>query len=377
MPPLLTRPLAASLCALALGLAVAACGAGGGSSSAAATATGTTTGTSPAPRPARAGRESEVSFEADGTKTYGTFELPVHHQGPVAVALLIPGSGPTDRDGNDDRLGLHADTLGLLAELLAERGIASLRYDKYFAGKTGAGRFAADPAKFTVGAELDQALGAYEYMRGLPGVDPSRLLLVGHSEGGMVAMSVADRAAVAPAGLALLEPQDLRHLDLVRIQTEEHIGALMQAGELEPLVAGRDVRAVVAAIDRFRAGREVSEAELPPLVAELLAPELLTPDNAAFDRSHDRIVPAALARRLPRGTRVLVTEGTRDANVPLRTIGLLTAGLRKAGTTGPGLVVLHGTDHLLHLASQPDSEAVLAPAARAAVAAWAAPFASP
>jgi uncharacterized protein len=348
------------IAALLVALALAGCG-GAGSSSTATKSAG-----------------SEVSFVVDGTTTYGTLTMPRHPAGhEVAAALLIPGSGPTDRDGNDTRLGLTADTLGLVAELLAEDGIASLRYDKYFSGRTGAGSFADDPASFTIAAQLHQAEAAYDFLAGRPGVDPGRLLIVGHSEGGMVALSLAGSVAAKPAGLALLEPQDLRHLDLVRIQADEHLAALVAEGSLAAGAGRADQAEVASAIARFREGAAVSRAELAPPVAALLAPELLTPDNAAFDRSHDRIVPAALAARVRPGTRVLFTDGTRDANVPPSTVGPLDRALVAAGTTGPGLTVLKGTDHLMHLASQPDSEAVLAPAAIAAIQAWAKPYSAP
>ncbi|MDE2139732.1 MAG: hypothetical protein KGJ17_04425 [Gammaproteobacteria bacterium] len=60
---------------------------------------------------------------------HGTLELPAG-KGPFPVALIIAGSGPTDRDGNDVQLGLDTDSYKLLAQALAQHGIASLRYDK-------------------------------------------------------------------------------------------------------------------------------------------------------------------------------------------------------------------------------------------------------
>jgi hypothetical protein len=45
--------------------------------------------------------DREVVFTVDGTTTYGTLHVPVHHAGQrLRAALLLPGSGPTDRDGN-------------------------------------------------------------------------------------------------------------------------------------------------------------------------------------------------------------------------------------------------------------------------------------
>src|SRR5690242_8717321 len=63
----------------------------------------------------------------------GTLLKPVGVERPPAV-LLIAGSGPTDRDGN--QAGVGAAELRLLAEALAERGIASARYDKRGVGRS-------------------------------------------------------------------------------------------------------------------------------------------------------------------------------------------------------------------------------------------------
>jgi uncharacterized protein len=321
-------------------------------------------------------RSAEVSFVIDGTTTYGTLEVPSRPGGgDLAAALLIPGSGPTDRDGDDPGMGFTPDTLAVIANLLAEDGIASLRYDKFFSGKTGAGRYADDPGAFTIGAELRQADAAYEFLARQPRVDPSRLLVVGHSEGGMVALHVADSAAPPPAGLALLEPQDLRHLTIVRLQTDEAIAARVKAGKVPAVQGLREAAKVVRAILAFRQGRQPSTAGMSPLVAKILTPELFTPANARFDRGHDAIVPAALAARVRPGTRVLVTDGTRDTNIPTDTLGPLTRALRAARTVGPGVVILKGTDHLMHLPGQAATEAVLAPAAIAAIRAWARPYA--
>ncbi|HEY2795096.1 MAG TPA: alpha/beta hydrolase, partial [Micromonosporaceae bacterium] len=294
----------------------------------------------------------EVSFVVDGTTTYATLQIPAHSGGQrLAAALLIAGSGPTDRNGNDAGLGVTADTLELVAGLLAQQGIMSLRYDKYFAGKTGAGAFSSDPASITMPAFVTQAVAAYEFMGRQPEADPAKLLVVGHSEGGMVALAVAEAAATKPAGLALLEPQDERLLDLLELQIDENISALVAQGTLPTDQARRNRQAVATAIRQFRAERAVATSGMAAQVVALLRPILLAPDTANFARTDDAIVPATLANKVTSGTRVLVTDGTRDQNVPISTVGPLVQTLTQAGATGPGLVTLPGTDHYLHLAN--------------------------
>src|SRR5690242_10263056 len=72
---------------------------------------------------------SESSLEAPTRfgPLKGTLVMP--NAKPSAVVVIIPGSGPTDRDGNSP-LGVKASTYRLLAEGLSSRGIATLRYDK-------------------------------------------------------------------------------------------------------------------------------------------------------------------------------------------------------------------------------------------------------
>src|SRR5690242_17860196 len=73
--------------------------------------------------------EHELALPTAWGQLSGTLLLP-EGEGPWPVALLVAGSGPTDRDGNSALDGLPLDSLKLLARGLAGRGIASLRYDK-------------------------------------------------------------------------------------------------------------------------------------------------------------------------------------------------------------------------------------------------------
>jgi len=73
-------------------------------------------------------RQLPISLDTDQGTLYGSLLLPQSDK-PVPVALLIAGSGPTDRDGNNPEGG-HNDALKKLAQVLARNGIASLRYDK-------------------------------------------------------------------------------------------------------------------------------------------------------------------------------------------------------------------------------------------------------
>jgi uncharacterized protein len=319
---------------------------------------------------------SEVSFVVDGTTTYGTLEIPAHHGGErLAAALLIPGSGPTDRDGNQPSAGVTPDTLKLIAGILAKQRIVTFRFDKYFTGRTGAGRYASDPSAATIAGDLDQAGAAFTFLSEQKQVDPARLLVVGHSEGGMIAMQIAESVRTKPAGLALLEPQDARALDLLDVQWDEDLNALVAQGTLSAAQARANAGLISQAIGQFRAGQPVSTAGMAAPVAQLVAPFLVTDPQPAYLHSWDLIRPADLAAKIRRGTRVLVTDGTRDDKVPPATIQPLVQALTSAGVTGPGLRLVQGTDHDMHLASQPDNDAVLAPDIVTAIQQWVTPYA--
>lgn len=331
----------------------------------------------PPPRPvARVKAAStEVTFSVDGTTTYGTLDVPAHNAGQkLAAALLLAGSGPTDRDGNQPP-GLTPDTLRQIAEALGRSGIMSLRFDKYFSGATGGGRYTTDPGSIDLAAFVKQAAAAYGFMAGQPDADPHSLLIVGHSEGGMYAMLLAARVSPAPAGLALVEPQDEHLLDLVALQLGEGLDAAVAQGTISTALAERNRTGIDRAISAFRAGATVRTSDLLPWVVTGLSPLLLSRSNAKYVRSDDAVDPASAAAKIPSGTRVLVTDGTSDTNVPPITIQPLIDGLTRAGTTGPGLVVLPGLDHFLTQSGSPPTGALLDPSFLAALKGWAAPYA--
>ena len=238
----------------------------------------------------------------------------------------------------------------------------SLRFDKYFSGLTGGGAFTADPSSIDLAAYIRQADAAYNFLRAQPDTDTGQMLVVGHSEGGMYALLVAESTSPHPAGLALIEPQDERLLSLIQLQTDEQIDADMGQGTLTAASGTQNAAGVRQAISEFRAGRPVDTSGLAPGVVQLITPELLSPVNARYVRSDDAVYPPSVAARLARGTRVLVTDGTADTNVPVSTIKPLVSALTAAGASGPGLRVLEGANHFLHLPGVSDNTQFLAPA---------------
>ena len=131
------------------------------------------------------------------------------------VAILIAGSGSADRDGNGPQI--KPATLKKLAEQLASRQIATLRYDKRGAGgwKPEFGR----PEDFRFKDYVDDAAALVDHLRG--GGKFSRIILVGHSEGGLVAILTARRVPIDR--LILLATAARRQGDLLKAQLEKTV----------------------------------------------------------------------------------------------------------------------------------------------------------
>jgi len=139
-----------------------------------------------------------ITVKTPTATLYGTLELPRSHR-RVPVVLIIAGSGPTDRDGNSPMLPGPNNSLKLLAEALAERGIASVRYDKRGIGETGkAMQLAAEKTKTPVREEdlnfenfIDDAVSWGKQLRADRRF--SSLTVLGHSEGSLIGMVAAQR----------------------------------------------------------------------------------------------------------------------------------------------------------------------------------------
>ncbi|QKV69598.1 alpha/beta hydrolase [Streptomyces harbinensis] len=306
--------------------------------------------------------DREVVFTVDGTTTYGTLHVPEHRPGQrLRAALLLPGSGPTDRDGNQPP-ALSPNTLALVAEALGDKQVATLRFDKYGTGRTGLGAYEGRPEELDYPAFVRQATAAYETLRDQPETDRRALMVIGHSEGAMTALQLGGTVSPRPVGLALLQPQAIRLLDLVTLQLKEQIAEATRQGHLTPEEQRTIDAAIDAAVAALRDDRPVDTTELPAPIAQLF--EAFQGTNHRFVTSSDAIYPPDTAAALRPGTRVLLTCGTNDPQVPCDTTDALTTALRRAHVGMPGRVTLHGVDHLLHDENHPDT---LAPAVLSAL----------
>ena len=225
-----------------------------------AVVTATPAGSAPGLVPAA---DREVVFTVDGTTTYGTLHVPEHRAGQrLRAALLLPGSGPTDRDGNQP--GASPNTLAQLAGALGDDRVATLRFDKYGTGRTGLGAYRDHPEELDYPAFVRQAQAAYESLRDQPETNPHALLVVGHSEGAMMGLLLGGTVRPRPAGLALLQPQAIRLLDLVALQLKAQIAEATRQGQFTQEQQRAVNAAIDAAVTSLREHRPVDVTGLPP-----------------------------------------------------------------------------------------------------------------
>lgn len=269
---------------------------------------------------------SEVSLETSTGTLSGTLVLPIG-KAPFPVVLIIAGSGPTDRDGNTVGLSGKSNCLRLLAEGLAQNGIASLRYDKRSVGKSASARLATN----TFDTQVDDAA---RWVAWLGGDARFRSVgIIGHSEGALVGTIAAQRG-VARAFISLAGAGS-RFDEVITQQTERSV----RAGQLSQ----KTLDAMRGALAELRAGRTVTKR--PPNMPDELWVGLFHPRAQEYLISLFRYDPAAEIAKLPsKKVQVQVVIGTTDL------MGTEEDRSKLAEAVGAKPVVITGMNHELKTA---------------------------
>jgi pimeloyl-ACP methyl ester carboxylesterase len=235
--------------------------------------------------------------------------------GPVPAVLIIPGSGPTDRNSNQP--GMTNDALKLVAEQLAGQGIASLRIDKR--GVAGSARAAAREEDLRFETYVDDAVAWVAFLKQQKRV--AKVIVLGHSEGALVGTIAAQKADTA--GLISIAGTGFRAAEVLRRQL---------GPQLPPDLKAR----AFAALAELEAGRTVAN---PP--TELAA--LFRPSVQPYLISWFKYDPAAeLAKvKVP----VLIVQGTTDIQV-----GVDDAKALAAAKPDAKLMLIDGMNHILRAA---------------------------
>ncbi|MGH9767927.1 MAG: alpha/beta hydrolase family protein, partial [Blastocatellia bacterium] len=168
----------------------------------------------------------EIKFDGANVSLAGTLLLPKLESGKRAPAvLIIATSGPTPRDGltfGTAKQLIYRD----LAEYLSARGYATLRYDKRCVGVSQCVK----PTSFD--DYVDDARGAVDYLREQPQIDAKRIFIFGHSEGGLIAATIAATIAANDDGqLAGVIMAAMPGRTLTKLMREQIQNRMAEAGK--------------------------------------------------------------------------------------------------------------------------------------------------
>lgn len=255
-----------------------------------------------------------ISLETGSGELFGSLLLP-KSDNPVPVVLILAGSGPTDRDGNNPDGGRN-DSLKRLAWVLAKHNIASVRYDKR--GVAASLAATPDERNLSVEAYVNDAVAWSQKLKSDPRFGP--LILLGHSEGALIATLAAPRADAA----ALISLSgSARPVDqVIREQLARSLPPplMLRSNEI---------------LDSLKAGR-TDDSVPTPLQA------IFRPSVQPYLISLFRQDPAKAFAQLKMPA--LIIQGTHDMQV-----GVGDAQALKAARPEAQLVVIEGMNHVMRI----------------------------
>jgi pimeloyl-ACP methyl ester carboxylesterase len=284
-------------------------------------------------KPSSRAPTEDVMIAVGDRSVPGTIAKPAS-AGKHAGAVLLAGSGPTDRNWESPLLSGSNGSGRLVAERLAAAGVVVLRFDKAGSGKN------PPPAGMTFDTYLDEGRAALAVLRARPDVDPAKLFVLGHSEGGIhaIRLALADPAGIV--GVGFLSSAGRSMAEIIVGQLEAQLRAATPATVDQQIATIRD------GLARFVAGETVDGTTLSPLppVQQLLV-QLTHPAAAAITRpliAYDPGIEIAKLR-VP----VFVFNGGKDVQIdPVLDAKRLADAARAAGLD----VTLHvspDADHVL------------------------------
>jgi pimeloyl-ACP methyl ester carboxylesterase len=244
-----------------------------------------------------------------------------------AVVLIIPGSGPTDRDGNN-RLGVNGSPYKRLAEALARRAVTTVRVDKR--GMFGSSGATTNPNAVTISDYAGDVHAWVNVIRQQTGAHC--VWVAGHSEGGLVALASSQNAD-GFCGLILLAAPGRPAGEVVRDQLRLALGD------------GSMLRQATSVIEALEAGRRPDMRSMHPGLQELFAPQVHGLLISIF--SYD---PARLIADFHKP--VLILQGERDLQVSVADAQRL-----KQAAPAAKLVLLPDTNHVFKTVKSADTAA--------------------
>jgi len=300
---------------------------------------------------AQVAMSADSVLEAPGPRgsLKGTLLAPADAAGSGApVVLMIPGSGPTDRDGNNP-LGVKAAPYRLLAEALGQRGVSTVRIDKR--GMFGSAGAIPDANQVVISDYAEDVHSWIDVVRKRTGA--TCVWVLGHSEGGLVALAAGRR----PEGVCGLILVSAAGRPLGQVLREQFRANPANA----PILQDAD-----SVISKLEAGERVDTSSMHPALNSLFNPAV-----QGFLISTLSLDPAALISAY-RG-KILVLQGDSDLQVSVE-------DAKRLGKANPSakVVILPNVNHVLktvngagrqkNLAAYADPSLPLAPGVADAVA---------
>ena len=266
----------------------------------------------------------EVTIPAKGYTLAGTLLLPKNRTGKLPAVLTITGSGLQTRDEPLPMPGLEKYALmRQIAENLASRGIAVLRVDDRGVGNSGGRETLANA---TTSGFADDVRAEVNYLRTRSEIDPKRIALVGHSEGGTIAPMVAVTDP-AIAAIVLMAGGGKRG-DQISLQQQSD--ALDSIPGMTPEIKKQKVAEEQEIINAVQTGGDLSK--YPAGVRSPWLKEFWTYDP----------IPTIRKVRQP----ILILQGALDRQVTHEQADLLEEAARAGGNTNVTKQVFPNLNHL-------------------------------
>ena len=191
------------------------------------------------------------------------------------LAILIAGSGPTDRDGNQAQF--KNNSLKYLAEGLAQKGIATVRYDKRVIAQIN--KATVQEEKMTFEDEVNDALLVVNHFKD----KYKKIILIGHSEGALVGLLVAQKVVVSKfvsisgagnSSATLIEEQIGKNAPQLKEESQKIISQLRK-GELvdniSPYLAPvfrKSVQPYLISWFKYEPAKEIAKLQIPILIVQ-------------------------------------------------------------------------------------------------------------
>jgi uncharacterized protein len=267
--------------------------------------------------------DASITIPSNGFSLAGTLSRPADPgTARLPAVVLVAGSGPADRDS----VAFGIPVLGEVAGALADAGFVVVRYDKRGIGQSG-GR--AEAAALTEYA--DDVRAVVKMLSDRKDIDPKRIAVVGHSEGGLVALMAAAKEKKIEA-VALMATPGATGAEVVLAQQQRLLNRMTLTPEEKQ--------------SKVEAQKKIHEAVITGKGLELLPPEVRrTVDNPEYQS----LLVSDPSRLIPEVKQpLLIVQGELDTQVEPANADKLEALARKRKNAPPVEVVkVPGVNHLL------------------------------